>query len=297
MQLPAQPGAYPVRLTVQDANGGVAQALFVILHDPNGRTELAPATVATFKRDELRTAQTQIIGLQRSGEATVPVASATQAGLQLSGVAIANDASAVSLDARLQTTAVNGETMATWSALSGSFDQASGLQAKWRPAGASGLEAVTLSVTNGQGQQSQVVVRLLIEQGVPKENWLDFVQVQDGRLVRQTFAAIPSPMAALLPVPGASGTTAAAVLASGNPGASGSPGASASPGASPSPSGSPSQTGSQAPYATTPPSGTASGSPSPSTSTSPTPSASFTPYNPLATPTPQATPTPTSSPS
>jgi hypothetical protein len=311
LTLPGQPGAYPVRLTVQDASGGAAQALFVILHDPNGRTELAPATVATFKREELRTAQTQVIALQRGAADSPPQPVAPQAGLRLAGVDIANDSSAVSLDAKLQVTSVAGDTMATWSALSGSFDTATGLKAKWRPASASGLEAVTLSVTNGLGQQSQAVVRLLVEQGVPRDNWLDFVQVQNGRLVRQTFAAIPSPTtgAASLPsvlslsAPDTSPMSAASPSPLGSPTASGSPSASPTPSPSPSPSPSGSPTASTSPqasstpepYVTMPPSGGPTTTPKPGASSSAAPNSSATPYNPLATPTPQKSPSPSPS--
>jgi hypothetical protein len=313
LTLPGQPGAYPVRLTVQDANGGVAQALFVFLHDPNGRTELAPATLATFKRDELRTSQTQVVALQHSTASVVPPATPPVNGLRLTGVDIGSTETALAFDAKLQVASVSNDATATWSALSGSFDEASGLKAKWRPAGISGLEAVTLSVADAQGHQSQAIVRLLVDQGIPRESSLDFVQIQDGRLVRQTFAAIPTPKGAALPSPAASGNPALGLnpnaQISGSPSPSGSPSGSPQPGASPSPgasaspsayasptaSGSPQASGSPASYPTMPPSSNPSGNPTPGTSSSPTPGPSYSPYNPLATPTPQHTPSPSPS--
>lgn len=302
LTLPGQPGAYPVRLTVQDANGGTAQALVVILHDPNGETELAPATVATFKHDELRTSQTQVIALQRRLATGEPQATPAASGLKLAGVAIGTVDTAISLDAKLQTAAVTGDTLATWSALAGSFDQANGLQARWRPVSPSGLEAVTLTVADGQGHQSQAVIRLLVDRGIPRETSLDLVQVQDGRLVRQAFAAIPTPtglpvaVASALPTPVAtpvvtpSGSSSPSPTPSGS--ASAAPSGAPTPGYSPSamPSGSPSASSSPAAYPTMPPSDGPSSSPTPAASGTPTPNPSFTPYNPLATPTPQASP-------
>ncbi|MBC7542937.1 MAG: hypothetical protein H7338_09425 [Candidatus Sericytochromatia bacterium] len=320
LTLPTQAGAYPVRVSVQDAQGGLSQALFVILHDPNGRSELAPATLAAFKRNELRSAQTQVLSLQRSNRGPVPppfANSGNSGGMRLAGVDIGNDSTTISLDARLQyagTPVTAGEATATWTALGGSFDQASGLKARWRPAAALGLEAVTLTVAEPGGGQSQAVVRLLIDQGVPRDNWLDFVTVKDGRLFRQTFVGTPSlppvtvapaPVTAMSPVGQATGATTTvspgpSVTAGASPGPSALPsgGISPSPGgsASPTPSGSPSA-GTPSPstspgnYATPPPSAAPNGQKTP-TPGSPTPNPSYTPYDPLATPTPQKTPKP-----
>ena len=214
---------------------------------------------------------------------------------------------------------------ATWSALSGSFDQAAGLKARWRPAAGQGLEAVTLTVADPGGGQSQAVARLLIDQGrnLPGQlaglrhgqgRWTDPAdlcrypslspvavtppQVAEPSVIVPTGAQVnPSPAGTAASV--APYGSASPALAS--PGPSGSPtspaasnspaSASASPG-----SGSPSPSGSPVSYATTPPSGTPNGQPTAGSSADagPTPSPNFTPYNPLATPTPQTTPHPAS---